>query len=1036
MENKTYWKGLAELEETPEFLHERDKEFTQELPIEEIFNSNFVQKPRARRDFLKMLGFSVTAATIAASCKIPVRQAIPYVIKPEEIVPGLANYYASTYADGSDYCSILVKTRDGRPIKIEGNSNSSVTKGGTSARAQASILSLYDKARTAFPKKSDQHIEWDAADVDIKTQLAAIKTKGGNIRILSSTILSPSTKSVIAEFGTYYGNTKHVVFEPMSNAGMLSANEKSFGKRTIPGYNFDKAKVIVSFGADFLGTWISPVEFTKQYVSNRKVSKEKAEMSRHYQFESHVSLTGSNADKRIAIKPSEQIEAVIALYNMIAGFAGKSGVTGGKVSDKASKSLNKAAAEMWANKGASLVVCGSNDTNCQTIVNAINDLLGSYGSTIDFDNALNFAQGFDKDFSDLVAEMEAGSVDALIIYNANPVYSFSNGKKFGDALKKVGLTVSFNDRKDETTALVTYHLPDHHYLESWNDAEPKAGKYSLSQPAINPIFSTRQVQDSFLKWMDATVDYNTYLKNNWEKNIYPTQSAIAGFQSFWDSCLRIGVYEKATVTPSAVAFAGDVNAAASASTGGKSEGMELVIYEPVSLGNGKYANVPWLLENPDPITKVVWDNVLMVPVPYAKENNLVDGDTVEVTANGVTLELPVVLQPGMANNTVATSVGLGREKVGRAGDGVGVNVYPFVSMNGDTMSYSNSKVTVKPTGKKYELAITQTHGTFEGRNVIQQTSLSEYKKNPKAGNESIEEYEHVNPITLYPQDQYQYPGLRWGMNIDLNSCIGCGACQVACSTENNVPVVGKDEVRRVHEMHWIRIDRYYSFAGEEKERITKESHSNAVGLGNQYDNVKDWEDIEVVHQPMLCQHCENAPCENVCPVAATNHSSEGLNQMTYNRCIGTRYCANNCPYKVRRFNWFDYTTADSFPWNTYDKSQGVAMMIDDLTRMVLNPDVTVRSRGVIEKCSFCVQKLQDAKLNAKKQDRPLLDGEARTACQSACPADAIVFGDVNNKETAVSKTREDERNYYVLAELHVKPSIGYMVKVRNNENMA
>ncbi len=1034
MENKTYWKGLAELEETPEFVHERDKEFSQELPIEEIFNSNFVQKPRARRDFLKMLGFSVTAATVAASCKIPVRQAIPYVIKPEEIVPGLANYYASTYSDGSDYCSILVKTRDGRPIKIEGNSNSSVTRGGTSARAQASILSLYDKARTAFPKKGDQPVEWTAADTDIKTQLGAIKTKGGNIRILSSTILSPSTKNLIAEFGAYYGNTKHVVFEPMSNAGILSANEKSFGKRTIPGYSFDKAKVIVSFGADFLGTWISPIEFTKQYVSNRKVSKEKATMSRHYQFESHVSLTGSNADKRIAIKPSEQSEAVIALYNMIAGFAGKSGVTGGKVSDKANKSLNKAAEEMWANKGASLVVCGSNDANCQTIVNAINDVLGSYGSTIDFDNSLNFSQGFDKDFSDLVSEMEAGSVDALIIYNSNPVYSFSNGKKFGEAIKKVGLSVSFNDRKDETTSLTTYHLPDHHYLESWNDAEPKAGKYSLSQPAINPIFNTRQAQDSLLKWMDSTIDYNNYLKNNWEKNIYPTQTLFSGFQSFWDDKIRFGVYEKATVTPSATSFSGDVNAAASASAP-MSAGMELMVYESVSLGNGKYANNPWLLENPDPITKVVWDNVLMVPVPYAKENNLVDGDMVEVNANGVTMELPIVLQPGMANNTFATSVGLGREKVGRAGDGVGKNVYPFVSMIGDTMSYSNSKVTVKPTGNKYELAITQTHGTFEGRNVIQQTTLSEYQKNPKAGNESIEEYEHNNPITLYPQDIHQYNGLRWGMNIDLNSCIGCGACQVACSTENNVPVVGKDEVRRVHEMHWIRIDRYYSFAGE-KERVTQESHSNATGLGNQYDNVKDWEDIEVVHQPMLCQHCENAPCENVCPVAATNHSSEGLNQMTYNRCIGTRYCANNCPYKVRRFNWFDYTTADSFPWNTYDKSQGVAMMIDDLTRMVLNPDVTVRSRGVIEKCSFCVQKLQDAKLNAKKQDRPLMDGEARTACQSACPADAIVFGDVNNKETAVSKTREDERNYYVLADLHVKPSIGYMVKVRNNENMA
>ena len=1033
MENKTYWKGLAELEETPEFVLERDKEFSSEIPIEEIFSSNFVQKPRARRDFLKMLGFSVSAATIAASCKIPVREAIPYVIKPEELVPGMANYYASTYADGNDYCSILVKTRDGRPIKIEGNKNSSVTKGGTSARAQASILSLYDRERTNAPHHNGNPIEWAKLDGEIKEQLAAIKAKNGNIRILSSTIISPTTKSVIADFAAYYGNTKHIVFEPMSNAGMLSANEKSFGKRVIPGYNFEKAKVIVSFGADFLGTWISPVEYTKQYVTNRKVSKEKAEMSRHYQFESRVSLTGSNADKRIAIKPSEKGAAIVSLYNMIAGFAGKATVSGGKVSDKATKSLNKAAAEMWANKGTSLVVCGGNDTNQQILVNGINDMLGNYGSTIDLDNYSNVAQGYDKDFSDLVSEMEAGTVDALIIYNTNPVYSFSGGTKFGEAIKKVGLTVSFNDRRDETTLQVKYHCPDHHYLESWNDAEPKAGKYSLSQPTINPIFKTRQAQDSLLKWMDSANDYTTSLKSYWEKNIFPTQTTETSFQNFWDNSIRNGVYEKANAVSSAVAFGGDVNAAASAAATNTASGMELVIYEAVGIGNGKYANNPWLLEMPDPVTKVVWDTVVSVSVPYAKDNNMVDGDTVEVSAGNYKVELPVVLQPGLANNTIAIQVGLGRVNAGRAARGVGQNVYPFVTMNGDTMSYVNSKITVKPTGNKYPLAITQTHSTFEGRNVVQETTLSEYKKNAKAGNESIEEFEKVNPTTLYPQ--YEYTGLRWGMNIDLNSCIGCSACQVACTSENNVPVVGKDEVRRVHEMHWIRIDRYYSFGGD-KEMISKETHPNATGLANQYDNVKDWEDIEVTYQPMLCQHCENAPCENVCPVAATNHSSEGLNQMTYNRCIGTRYCANNCPYKVRRFNWFDYTTADSFPWNTYNKSEGVAMMIDDLTRMVLNPDVTVRSRGVIEKCSFCVQKLQDAKLNAKKQDRPLMDGEAKTACQTACPADAITFGDVNNKETAVAKTREDERNYYLLSELHTKPSIGYMVKVRNNENMA
>ncbi|HAP01474.1 MAG TPA: hypothetical protein DCQ93_06055 [Bacteroidetes bacterium] len=1026
MENKSYWKGIAELEETPEFIQERDKEFAQELPVEEIFNSNFVSKPRARRDFLKMLGFSVTAATVAASCRIPVREAIPYVLKPEEIVPGLANYYASTYADGSDYCSILVKTRDGRPIKIEGNKNSSITQGGTSARTQASILSLYDKARTAYPHAGDKNHTWDAIDGEIKSKLDAVKAKGGNIRILSSTVMSPSTKSVIADFGTYYGNTKHVVFEPMSHSGILYANEKSFGKQVIPGYQFDKAKVIVSFAADFLGTWISPIEYTKQYVKNRKVSKEKSEMSRHYQFESHLSLTGSNADFRTAVKPSELGSAVIALYNAIASASGKSTVSGGTISDKAKKSIEQAAKELMNAKGASLVVCGSNDTNCQVIVNGINDMLSSYGNTIDLDNYSNAAQGNDKDVFTLISEMEAGTVDALIIYNTNPGYVI--GKKFMDAMKKVATTISLNDRNDETTGSATYHCPDSHYLESWNDAEPRSGKYSLSQPAINPIFNTRQAQDSLLKWLGSADNYLTYLKNNWQKNILASD---AMFQSSWDDCVRNGVYEKNTEASMRV-FGGDVNAAASALAAVKVGGMELVVYEPVGLGNGKYANNPWLLEMPDTTTKVVWDTVVLVPVPWAKENNLVDGDCVDVSTNGTSVKLPIVLQPGMANGTFAVSVGLGRTNAGRAGNGVGVNVYPFVSSNGETMIYNAANVSVKPNGEKIQLAVTQTHSTFEGRNIIQETTLSEYKKNPSAGNESIKEFEELVDKTLYPK--YEYNGLRWGMNIDLNSCIGCSACHVACTVENNVPVVGKDEVRRVHEMHWLRIDRYYSFKGEGNDLITKESHPSAQGIGNQYDNVQNWEDVQVVYQPMLCQHCENAPCENVCPVAATNHSSEGLNQMTYNRCIGTRYCANNCPYKVRRFNWFDYTTADSFPWNTYNKSQGVAMMIDDLTRMVLNPDVTVRSRGVIEKCSFCVQRLQDAKLNAKKNNRPLNDGEAKTACQTACPADAITFGNVNDKESAVSKTREDERNYYVLSEIHTMPSVGYMVKVRNNEN--
>lgn len=1027
MEEKNYWKGLEQLNETPAFLKERDKEFTEEIPVEEIFGGKIGSKPTARRDFLKMMGFSLTAATIAASCKIPVEKAIPYVIKPEEIVPGLANYYASTYSDGNDYCSVLVKVRDGRPIKIEGNKFSTVTQGGTNARTQASILSLYDKGRLKGPKIDKADTDWSKIDSTVTAKLNEIKGKGGAIRILSSTLTSPSTKSAIADFAAVYPNTKHITYEPVSCAGILMANEKSFGKRVIPGYHFDKAKVIVAVAADFLGTWISPIEYTKQYVKNRKLKAENPEMSRHYHFEANLSLTGTNADKRVVVKDSDAGNAIATLYNNIATLAGKSTVTAGALSAKATKAMAKAAADLWAAKGMSLVVCGSNDSNVQVLVNAINYMLGNYGTTIDIENYSNLSQGYDKEVMELMNDMNAGKIDALIVYNSNPVYSL--GKNFADAMKKVGTTISFNDREDETTSLVQYACPDHHYLESWNDAEPVKGKFSLCQPTINPLFKTRQAQESLLRWAGNSDTFDAYMKKYWAKNITT---------SSWDDIIRNGVYENSASTPTAVNFSADVTAAASAiASASNQSGWELSVYESIGIGNGKFANTPWLQEMPDPVTKIVWDNVVTIPVPYAKEKGLLDGDMVEVKSGNASIQLPVLLQPGQANNTVSIALGYGREKSGKAGDGVGKNAYPFVSFNGETFMYATSSVTLTPLGKKYELAMTQTHGTFEGRPIIKETTLTEYKKNRMAGNEEREEYDKILHETLYPQ--HEYNGLKWGMSIDLNACIGCGACIVGCGVENNVPVVGKNEVRRVHEMHWMRIDRYYSFAGKNDEKITKETNSQSEGYQNQYRDVEDWENVEVVHQPMLCQHCENAPCENVCPVAATNHSSEGLNQMAYNRCIGTRYCANNCPYKVRRFNWYDYTGADCFPWNTYGSdiespaNAGVTMMLDDLTRMVLNPDVVVRSRGVMEKCSFCVQRIQDGKLNAKKNNRPLVDGEIKTACQTACPADAIVFGNVNDKESEVSKLQENERTYYVLADLHTMPSVGYMTKVRNAE---
>ncbi len=1033
MDTNKYWKGLDELHKEASYMELRNKEFAEEIPVEEIIADTLTKKTSGRRDFLKLMGFSVTAATVAASCKIPVKQAIPYAIKPEEIVPGLANYYASTFADGTDYCSVLVKVRDGRPIKIEGNSNSAITKGGTSARAQASVLALYDSRRQRKPTKGTGEIEWSQADNEIIEKLKSIKASNGQIRILSGTLLSPSTRQVINNFILEYPTTKHVVYEPISYSAIADANEKSFGKRVIPGYNFDKANVIVGFACDFLGTWVSPVEHTKQYVTNRKLHKDKQTMSRHYHVESRLSLTGSNADVRIPLKPSDVKRTLVALYNKIASSTGGSSAGTVTIPSKAEAAVSAMANDLLASKGTSLVVCGLNDLSCQILTNAINNLLGNYGSTIDLTNHSLVGQANDKAVNDLIGELNNGSVAAVIIYNANPAYSLPNGTAFGEALKKAGLSITINDRADETGSLTQYSLPDNHYLESWNDAEPKAGSYSLVQPTIAPLFSTRQGQDSLLIWSGKTTSYDAVIRDYWKNNIFTKQNKFSSFEDFWENSVRYGVCDTTTSSPSPTTFNGDVVTAANVIANIKSSEIELVLYESVGIGNGKYANSPWLQEMPDPITKATWDNYICLPVQYAMDNKIADGDLVSIKSGNTELTLPALRQPGLANGTFAVALGYGRTLAGRAGNGVGKNAYVFVGFDGQNFSYDGAAVTLSIAGGVHALAMTQTHHSIEGRPIVRETTLSEYKRNNAASNEDrVKEPEYAEN-SLYPG--HEYSPLKWSMSVDLNSCIGCGACGVACTAENNVPVVGKDEVLRAHEMHWMRIDRYYSFTNPNSsllaDRVTKEKEYDHH-YGSAF--VTDYENVNVAFQPLMCQHCNNAPCENVCPVAATNQSTEGYNQMAYNRCVGTRYCANNCPFKVRRFNWLDYTTADSFPYNTATETLRVGML-DNITRMVLNPDVTVRSRGVMEKCSFCVQRIQDVKLQAKKENRTVGGDEVKTACQTACPSDAIVFGNIKDPNSTVSKLATNERTYHALAELDIAPAVSYMVKVRNIEEI-
>jgi MoCo/4Fe-4S cofactor protein with predicted Tat translocation signal len=1026
MEQKKHWQSFGELNNSEAFNKEDQNEFKEELPFVEDETTlskgeSFLQAKAPRRDFLKYVGFSTAAAAVAASCEMPIKKAIPFANKPEDIVPGIAEYYATTYVQDGDVVSVLAKVRDGRPIKLEGNDVSPITAGGTSARVQASVLDLYDTARLRFPSIAGKEASFEDIDKAIASELNT------GVVIVTSTINSPSTKQVIAQFLAKHPGSKHITYDAISHSAMLLANQASYGKTVIPSYHFEKAKAIVSLSADFLGTWLSPVEFARQYAVGKKIDEKNPAMSRHIHFETVASLTGSNADEKYLCRPSELPLVAAALLSTVNG-----GEING-ITDATLKAGIKAAAKaLTANKGAALVVSGSNNVNEQIIVNAINSAIGANGTTINFGATLNYRQGIDSEFVSFVEDMNAGKVNAVLFYGANPVYSWPAADKVKSGLAKVKTTISFNAKLDETTALCKYSIPAPHFLESWGDAEPISGHISFIQPTISPLFKTRAFEDSLLKWAGDTTNYTTYLKNYW--------SAKLGGENGWNKTLQVGVLNPTTAS---IAGANINNSAVSTALAAiaaqkPSDKIELVLYQKLAIGAGQGASNPWLQELPDPVTRATWDNYIIVSPAMARTllnidlNNGGQADAYEVkppkqvvklTVDGKSIELPVLIIPGTHPQTVGIAVGYGRaEAIGKSVIGTGKNAFPLACIENGFVQFSCANVSLKPTRETYPVALTQTHfryDTTQGNRteVVKELTLAEYLKNPKEIEEErdeelkpfggLENYEAQG--TIYPV--YARPGIKWGMSVDLNSCTGCGACVVACNAENNVAVVGKPEVLRGHEMHWLRIDKYFS---------------------------GDMDNPKVVFQPLMCQHCDNAPCENVCPVAATNHSSEGLNQMTYNRCIGTRYCANNCPFKVRRFNWADYSGADSFPDNQRDVLNDVVLnMNDDLTRMVLNPDVTVRSRGVIEKCSFCVQRLQAAKLEAKKESRPMVDTDIKVACQQACPTNAINFGNANDKHSAITKVRLENpnRQFYVLEQLHVLPNVTYLAKVRNTEEV-
>ena len=976
-----YWRSLDELNNPAEFKKN-------EIKLELDAKRAVIKKSAgsSRRDFLKNLGFSVAAAAVVASCKRPVDKAIPYLVKPEEVTPGMASYYASSYFDGNEYCSVLVKVRDGRPIKIEGNDLSSVSQRGTSARVQASVLNLYDDARFKTPLKRGEVTTWQEIDDYIPKKLAQLSRENKKVVLLTSTIISPTTKKVIKDFQAEYPNVEWLQYDAVSAAGMLKANELSFGKAMVPDYRFEKAKLIVSFGADFLGTWLSSVEYTKAYATGRRVLEKGDEMNRHYQFESGMTLTGSNADVRLPIKPSEEKTILTALYYQL--LQAKGMVT---VAAPASPvDISGLLEDLLANEGKSLVISGSNDTHTQLLVNAINNTLGNYGSTISLERTLNTHQGIDEDFENFVSELKDKKAAAVLCWGVNPVYNHPGGEELKTLIEGAELSVSFSDRKDETTAACHWVCPEPHYLEAWNDAEPKTGSYSLGQPTISKLFDSRQVQETLLKWAgQESPNYYEYLRNNWSETFFALQDKSAEPRLFWNEVVQKGIFEPGLIAEDVPVYSENGLAEAISSSSTPSSDWEVVFYQSVGVKDGSLGNNPWLQELPDPIAKISWDNYAAVPVKWAEENGLQNESV--ITINGE--ELPVFIQPGQASGTISVALGYGREVAGKVGEHVGKNMYPMTSVKNGTRQFWLTGAQVETTGKTYELALSQTHHSMEGRPIVRETNFDQWQLDPSSGNEIREEHQK-HAVSLYPEQEFK--GHHWGMAVDLSSCVACGNCAISCQAENNIQVIGKEQVRNRRIMHWIRVDRYFS---------------------------SDPENPKVFHQPVMCQHCDNAPCENVCPVSATPHSEEGLNQMAYNRCVGTKYCVNNCPYKVRRFNWFQYVNNDEFDYASNS----------DLGRMVLNPDVTVRSRGVVEKCSFCVQRIQEKKSAARVEGRKLEDGEIQPACVQSCPADALVFGDLNDPKSKISKLFKNERNYHLLEELHTLPSVGYLTKVRNKK---
>ncbi len=968
-----YWRSLEEIAETEEFQDFIKHEFPQ--GVDQWLN------PVGRRNFLKLMAASLALGGLSG-CSITrtPEKIVPYVEAPERIVQSVPQFYATTFQTGGVGIGVLAESHMARPTKIEGNPDHPASLGKTDAFVQASILQLYDPDRAKTMINGGRVSSYTNFLNDLALQVEIQRaTNGAGFRILTETITSPSLINQIEAILEEFPEAKWYQYEPVNRDNAREGAMMAFGEDVNTVYNFDRAEVVVSLDANFMNDGAAAVRYAHDFSEKRRVREDKTEMNRLYMVECTPSATGTLADHRLGLSSAE-IEAFARALAVELGLDIEPPVEE-SLSHVPEDWIPAIARDLQENSGQSIVIAGDYQAPVvHAIAHAINDALGNVGQTVTHTEPLAPSeQGHFEGLQALVEEMAAETVNFLLIVEANPVYNAPADLNFVENLQKVAFRVRDGLYEDETSAWCHWSFGSRHYLEAWGDVRAYDGSVSLVQPLVEPFYDVRSSHQLMAAILgDSELTGYEVVQQYWSEG-----KSEEEFKEFWHQALFNGVIADTALPEKSVSVnLAEVNAASPAEV--DEEAIEITFRPDPAIWDGRWSNNGWMQELPKPISKLTWDNAALMSPALAERIGVTNGDMVTLTYEGRSLQAPVWVMPGQARNTVTVHLGYGRERVGRVGDGVGFNAY---SLRTSDAPWSGTGLNIEPTIDNYQLASTQTHYGMEGRHLVQKGTIEEYRENPKFATKYIEEKPYDVTLSLMPG--YEYESYAWGMVVDLNTCHGCNACVVACQAENNIPVVGKEEVLIGREMHWMRIDSY--FDGE-------------------------LDDPHMHHQPVMCQHCEQAPCELVCPVNATVHDHEGLNVMVYNRCIGTRYCANNCPYKVRRFNFLQYNDLESD---------------EESLKAQKNPDVTVRTRGVMEKCTYCIQRISRARIDAKNENRRIQDGEVVSACQAACPTNAIIFGDLNDPDSAVAQAQAQPTNYGLLTELGTRPRTTYLAKLRN-----